>query len=615
MGAKSSASTAGSGQGTPPGTPSAGPDPSELLTNLAHVYEHGLNYWATALEKGHTAAATPRMGTEIAGMGAVMAALSQQWASDPARLATAQASLAHAYVDVWTSQMRKLMGDPDAAPVASPARGDKRFADPDWEDNPYFDSLKQFYLVSSRWLEQLVDDTDGLDPALRKRAEFFTKQVTSALAPTNFAISNPQVVRETLATNAENLVDGMGQLLADVERSRDTLKISQTDTSAFAVGQNLAVTPGKVIFQNDIFQLIQYSPSTPWVRARPLLIVPPWINKFYILDLVPQKSFVKWVVDQGYTVFLMSWVNPDERHRDLSWDAYMRDGILQAADVALSITGQKQCNALGYCVGGTLLGTTLAWLAQQDTSPFSSATFLTTQLDFADAGELQVFVDEDQLATVAALMGPDGYLDGARMASAFNMLRPGDLIWPYIVNNYMLGKKPFPFDLLYWNQDSTRMAATNHLFYLTNYYKENALTRGILDFAGARLDLSAVTMPIYELATKEDHIAPAKSVYTGAQFLGGDVTFVLAGSGHIAGVVNPPEKMKYQYWTGAAPLQAPDLETWAKAATEHTGSWWPHWIEWLQKQSGALADAREPGADKNYPALESAPGSYVMTQA
>ncbi len=585
-------------------------DPTAFSTNLAQVYENTLLLWANALERNSGTPSGPALGTEVAGVGAVLTSLAQHWTQDPTRFATAQAELFGAYLDIWAQQTKKLMGE-QTRPVAKPEPGDKRFADHDWDDNVYFDSLKQFYLVSSRWLDELVNETEGLDPATRKRAEFFLKQLVSATSPSNFAFSNPEVVRQTLASNAQNLVQGMTQLMEDFERSNDTLRISQTDTTAFEVGRNLAITPGKVVFQNDLIQLIQYSPTTPQAYARPLLVVPPWINKFYILDLVPQKSFIKYAVDQGFTVFLISWVNPSERHAQMDWVSYMQDGILEAARQVRAATGEKQCNVLGYCVGGTLLGTTLAWLAQQKQDIFSSATFLTTQLDFSDPGELQVFVDEEQLATLQNLMTQHGYLDGSRMASAFNLLRPGDLIWPYVVNNYLLGKKPFPFDLLYWNQDSTRMAAANHLFYLTKYYKENALARGVLEFAGTQLDLSDVTVPVFELATKEDHIAPAKSVFTGARMLGSDVTFVLAGSGHIAGVVNPPEKMKYQYWTGDAVKNVASLDEWTASAREHAGSWWPFWTKWLAKHSGKKVAARDPEAGP-LPVLQDAPGSFVL---
>jgi polyhydroxyalkanoate synthase len=396
-----------------------------------------------------------------------------------------------------------------------------------------------------------------------------------------------------------------------MERSGDLLKISQTDTTAFEVGKNLAVTPGKVIFQNDLLQIIQYAPTTDKVRETPLLIVPPWINKYYILDLTPAKSFVKFTVDQGFTVFLVSWVNPDASLSHKTFEDYMIEGILTATDAVKRETECDQINILGYCVGGTLLASALAYLAARGENPYRSATFLTTQVDFTKAGDLLLFTNDAQLTALEEMMAERGYLDGSRMANVFNMMRPRDLIWPYIVNNYLLGKKPFPFDLLFWNQDSTRMPAANHNFYLREFYNENRLTRGEMTLAGTKLNLKKVKLPIYELATKEDHIAPAPSVFTGAKFFGGPVEFVLAGSGHIAGVVNPPDKVKYQYWT--APKAAADtLEEWLAMAKEHPGSWWPHWSEWLARHSGAWRVPREPG--KNLGVIEPAPGSYVKVK-
>jgi polyhydroxyalkanoate synthase len=423
-------------------------------------------------------------------------------------------------------------------------------------------------------------------------------------------MTNPEVLRETFKSNAENLVKGMSYLAEDMSRSGDLLRISQTDASAFEVGRNLATTPGKVVYQNDLFQLIEYAPATEKVRERPLLIVPPWINKFYILDLAPAKSLINFLVDQGFTVFMISWVNPDESLSHKSFEDYMQEGILTAADAVKRETGAEQCNVVGYCVGGTLLATTLAYLAARGEEPFASASFLATQVDFTHAGDLLLFTDADQLEALNELMSERGYLDGSRMANVFNMLRPRDLIWPYIVNNYLLGKKPFPFDLLYWNQDSTRMPAANHNFYLSEFYGANRLANKQMVLAGTRLDLGKVKLPVFELATREDHIAPAKSVFTGAQLFSGPVEFVLSGSGHIAGVVNPPGKVKYQYWTNEK--REPSLEQWIADAEEHPGSWWPHWAEWLSERSGEWIEARTPG--KVLGVVEDAPGSYVKTK-
>lgn len=590
---------------------SAPVEPDRIAENMARVMEDGSRALATMIERsGGTS------GPISEGVGEASAALASVYAnlmSDPTKFAEAQTALYQGYASLWNNQVARMMGGaPD--PVAKPEPGDNRFKDADWQDNPYFDFVKQFYLLSAKWSEDLVHSADGVDDATRQRAEFYLRQLSSALAPTNFVATNPEVLRETFASQGDNLVKGMEQFLSDVERSGDMLKIAQTDLTAFKVGENLATTPGKVVFQNDVMQLIQYEPTTEEVYFRPLLLTPPWINKFYVLDLVPQKSFIKYCVDQGFTVFVISWVNPDERHADKSFEQYMREGILTASDVACEITGADKANVLGYCVGGTLLGTTLAWLAAGNEEPFASATFLTTQLDFTDAGDLMVFVNEAHIQTLEKLMAQKGYLDGSRMANAFNMLRPRDLIWPYVVNNYLLGKKPFPFDLLFWNQDSSRMPAANHSFYLREFYQNNKLAQGTLQFAGRHATLGRVEIPIYELATKEDHIAPAPSVFTGSRLFGGPVDYVLSGSGHIAGVVNPPEKHKYQFWTGPDPREVDSLQDWMGASSETAGSWWPHWTNWLAEHSNGLAEPRIPG-EGPYEAIEDAPGSYVLAKA
>jgi polyhydroxyalkanoate synthase len=439
---------------------------------------------------------------------------------------------------------------------------------------------------------------------------FYLEQLLAAVSPSNFALTNPEVMRATIETNAENLVQGMAHLVKDLEQSKDLLRISQTDLSAFEVGRNLAVTPGKVVFQNDIIQLIQYSPTTAEVYERPLLIVPPWINKYYILDLVPEKSFVKAAVDQGFTVFMVSWVNPDARLSQKTFEDYMREGILAATDAVIKQTGQPWINALGYCVGGTLLASTLAYMAAKDDHRIASASFLTAQVDFSKAGDLLVFIDDAQLKSLEEMMAEHGYLDGSRMAAVFNMLRPRDLIWPYVVNNYLLGKKPFPFDLLFWNSDSTRLPAANHVFYLREFYHLNRLAKGEMTLGGINLDLSKITVPIYELATKEDHIAPAESVFLGSKRFGGPVRFVMAGSGHIAGVVNPPARKKYQFWSGPP---AASLEAWIANAQEEAGSWWPDWASWLATLSGSKVPARDPAAGP-LPPIEDAPGSFVTSR-
>jgi polyhydroxyalkanoate synthase len=425
-------------------------------------------------------------------------------------------------------------------------------------------------------------------------------------------LTNPELLRETLSSNAENLVRGMHMLGEDIAAGHGNLKIRQSDPSNFEVGRNLALTPGKVVFQNDLMQLIQYEATTEQVLKVPLLIVPPWINKFYILDLTPEKSFIKWCVDQGITVFVISWVNPDIHLAAKSFEQYMNEGPIAALDAIEQVTGEKKAHTIGYCVGGTLLSITLAYLAAKKKNRAVSAPMFAAQVDFTYAGDLKVFVDEERIQQLEAHMKEQGYLEASRMATAFNMLRANDLIWPYVINNYMRGKKPFAFDILYWNADSTRMPAANHSFYLRNFYLENKFAKGELKIGGVKLDLRKVKLPIYNLATREDHIAPAKSVLYGSQFFGGPVKYVLAGSGHIAGVINPPAKAKYPYWTGAEP-RGGDVEAWKAKATEHAGSWWPDWFEWLKAQDPKTVPARKIGAGKLKP-IEDAPGSYVKVR-
>jgi polyhydroxyalkanoate synthase len=495
--------------------------------------------------------------------------------------------------------------------VITPDPRDKRFADPEWSSNQFYDFLKQAYLLTTQWADRLVANAE-VDEHTRHKAEFYVKQIGNAVAPTNFVLTNPEVLRETLEESGANLARGMQMLAEDIEAGNGNLKIRQSDASKFEVGKNLALTPGKVIYQNELMQLLQYAPATETVLKRPLLIIPPWINKFYILDLNPEKSFIKWCVDQGLTVFVISWVNPNAELATKGFEDYMRLGPLAALDVIKDVTGEDEVNAIGYCVGGTLMAVTLAYMAAKDDKRIASATFFAAQVDFTHAGDLLVFVDEEQLKVLEHNMAERGYLEGAKMANAFNMLRSNDLIWPYVISNYLKGKAPYPFDLLYWNSDSTRMPAANHSFYLRNCYLDNKLTKGQMEIAGEKLDLGNVTVPVYNLATREDHIAPAKSAFLGSKVFGGPVKYVLAGSGHIAGVVNPPGKVKYQYWTGDAPIG--NLDRWLAKATEHPGSWWPDWIEWIKTQAGETVPARTPGS-KKYKPIEDAPGSYVKVRA
>ncbi len=586
-------------------------NPEELALNLLKLFEQGGKVMARFVERADSQVGPYSATNEMMAAAKTLGQVAQYWFSDPGRLAEAQGELVRGYFDLWQSAVRRALGE-KADPVAEPERGDNRFKDPEWSQSPYFDYWKQVYLLTARWAESILEKTDGIDERTRMKAEFYLEQLLSALSPSNFPVTNPEILRETLATNGRNLVQGLAHLAEDMERSGDLFKIRQTDLDAFEVGRNLAVTPGKVVFQNDLLQLIQYTPTTETVYKTPLLIIPPWINKYYILDLTQQKSFIKFVVDQGFTVFVISWVNPDERLKDKTFEDYIFEGALAATNAVMRETGEDKINVLGYCVGGTLLATLLAYLAARGEDLYKSATFLAAQVDFNHAGDLLVFIDDAQLAALEEMMAERGYLDGSRMATVFNMLRPRDLIWPYIVNNYLLGKKPFPFDLLYWNQDSTRMPAANHRFYLREFYHENKLAKGEMKIAGTRLDLKQVKLPIYELATREDHIAPAKSVFVGSKLFGGPVEFVLAGSGHIAGVINPPDpkRIKYQYWTNKKSTET--LEEWIAGAKETPGSWWPHWVKWLAKHSGKRVPAREPGAVLGI--IEDAPGSYVKVK-
>lgn len=560
-----------------------------------------------ALESGEKASLVPDESADVA---KTLGAVAEYWLKDPSRLVEAQKNLSLDMINLWSSMLKKVGGE-DAPPAVEMPAKDSRFADPEWNENPYFNFLKQAYFIGSQFANTLVEKAEDLDPHTKKKAGFYMRQLASALSPSNFIMTNPELLRTTIEQKGENIARGMKMLAEDVAAGKGEIKLRQTDGTNFEVGVNLATTPGKVVFRNDLIELIQYSPTTKKVFSRPLLIVPPWINKFYILDLNPEKSFIRWAVSQGLTVFVISWANPTEQHRTYDWSTYMEKGPLAALDEIEAITGEKSVSAIGYCVGGTLLAATLAWLAQSKRPKrISAATFFTTQVDFTHAGELLTFVDEDQISAVEQLMARVGYLPGTKMASAFNMLRPNDLIWPYMVNNYLKGKAPPPFDLLFWNSDSTNMAEANHSFYLRNCYMKNALARGKMKLGGKKLDLGKVKIPIYNLAAKEDHIAPAKSVFVGSKLFGGPVTYVMSGSGHIAGVINPVSKPKYQFWTGGS--VEGEFENWVSKAIETAGTWWPHWLDWVS-QGDKLVPARQPGEGRK--TLGDAPGDYVRKKA
>ncbi|MCX5514631.1 class I poly(R)-hydroxyalkanoic acid synthase [Kaistia algarum] len=587
-------------------------DPELLARNIALIIE-GANRAARAfLKPREEGAVSTDLADEIALIVRTLAKVVDYWRSEPARSIEAQSKLFGRYFALWTAMMQRMSGM-SVRPVAEPEARDKRFRDPQWTDSLYFDFFKQLYLITVQWAEEMVDKADGLDPHTQLQARFYVRQIANAISPSNFPFTNPEVLRDTVDSSAENLVRGVNMLADDITAGDGELKIRQSDLSAFEVGRNLGLTPGKVVHRNDVRELIQYKPTTETVLKRPLLIVPPWINKFYILDLSPGKSFIEWAVAQGHTVFVVSWANPDERQATKSFEDYMREGILESLDVIGKITKEEEVNAIGYCVGGTLLSFTMAYMAAVSDMRIASATLFATQVDFTFAGDLKVFIDESQLEALEKKMSVRGYLEGSNMAASFNMLRSNEMIWSYVVNNYFRGKEPIPFDLLYWNSDATRMPAANHSYYLRNCYLDNKLAQGQLSVGDIPLSLGDIEIPIYNLATKEDHIAPPRSVFYGSGFFGGDVTFVLGGSGHIAGVVNSPAKKKYQYWTGAPP-SGDGYESWLNKADEHPGSWWPHWQSWIEARDDRRVKARVPGG-RRVKTIEDAPGSYVKVMS
>lgn len=596
----------------PGGEPIAATIPNfeRLAQNVSRMMQEGSRVMAAYMKPLESGEAPNNASNEIVDAVRSLGKVAEYWLKDPARALEAQAAISTKFIDLWGNTLRRMTGE-HVEPVVPYDARDKRFADPQWRESPVFDFIRQAYALTVDWANEMVARDTDLDNLERAKAAFYVRQAASALSPSNFIGTNPELLRTTFKEEGENLVRGLHMLAEDIEAGRGSLRLRQSDSSKFKLGENLAITPGKVVWRNDLMELIQYAPTTEKVYRRPLLITPPWINKFYILDLNPEKSFIKWCVDQGLTVFVISWVNPDGRHRDKGFDDYMREGIFEALEAVETITGEHQISTIGYCVGGTLMAVTLAYMAAIGDDRIASSTLFTTQVDFTDPGELKVFTDAKTVANVQRDMEHTGYLDGSRMANAFNMLRPTDLIWSYVVNNYIKGQQPMAFDLLTWNSDSTRMTAANHAFYLTECYVKNSLSHGEMVIDGVKLDMKKVTIPIYDLAAREDHIAPAKSAFNGAKLFGGPVRYVMAGSGHIAGVVNPPYKPKYQYWTGAKPEGA--FEDWVAAATEHPGSWWPNWIEWMKANAPDMVPAREPGGGK-LPILGDAPGEYVKVR-
>src|SRR5690348_9294460 len=583
------------------------PDPALVGRSMADIAERSQRLVAEWLKRQ----AIEDHAADPLNIGRAFMEMTTRLMANPTRLMQAQLGFWQDYVTLWQNTTRRIMGMQTES-VIDPAANDRRFRDDAWKENEVFDFIKQSYLLSARYVQDVVAHVDGLDAKTAQKVDFYARQFIDAMSPSNFVLTNPEVLRKTAETGGENLLKGLNNLLSDLERRKDQLHIKMTDFDAFKVGENIGVTPGKVIYQNDLMQLIQYTPTTEKVLKRPLLIGPPWINKFYILDLRPKNSFVRWAVGQGHTVFVISWVNPDERLAEKGFEDYMTEGYLAALDAIEQATGEREVNAIGYCLGGTLLASTLAYMAAKGDDRIKTATFFVTMMDFQEAGELGVFIDEEQLQALEDKMNKRGYLEGSEMATTFNMLRANDLIWSFVVNNYLMGNDPFPFDLLYWNADSTRMPARMHSFYLRKMYQENLLAKpGGISLLDTSIDLRRITTPAYFLSTREDHIAPWKSTYRGTQLLAGPKRFVLAASGHIAGVVNPPEGGKYSHWINTE--LPPDPEAWLASATEIAGSWWPDWHRWVSGLAKQQVPARVPGEGKLKP-IEDAPGSYVQVR-
>ncbi len=533
----------------------------------------------------------------------------QAMQQDPQKFFESNMDFVQKTIQVSQQFMNGLAGQSEG-PGVKEEKGDYRFKHAHWNEHPMFSAIKQAYLMASQWMRNLVTDVEGLDPKTAEKVRFYTERYIDAMSPTNFAMTNPAVIEKTIETNGANLVHGLKNMIDDLEEGGGQLRIRMTDMDAFNLGENIAVTPGKVIFQNRMLQLIQYTPTTGKVLKRPLLIVPPWINKFYIMDLQAKNSLLKWLVDQGHTVFVISWVNPDEKYADVGFDAYVKEGVLTAVEVIEQVTGESEINSIGYCLGGTLLATTLAYMTSKGDKRIQSATCFTTMLDFSEPGDLGVFIDEQQIQGVEEKMSENGYLDGRAMSGVFNLLRANDLIWSFFVNNYLLGNDPRPFDLLYWNSDSTRMPEKMHSWYLRNMYLDNKLCEpdGIT-IDDVAIDLSSVTIPICFVSALEDHIAPWKSTYAGAKLFSGDVRFILGNSGHIAGIINPPAANKYGYrLTDSLPE---DEQKWVEEAEVNEGSWWSEWNNWVRPLSGNVEVVARKEGGGIYDVIEDAPGTYV----
>ena len=579
-------------------------DAQRFTENLARAAETSQEILKNILSRNSEARPSP-LATQI---GSASLDYFQQLFSDPTRLAEMQLGWWQEYAKLLEYSSRRLLGQ-ESEPVIIPEPRDKRFRDQAWQENAVYDFIKQAYLLGSRWITQSVTAGEATNPHQRKKLEFYTRQYLDAMAPSNFPLTNPEVLRTTLETGGENLMRGMENLRDDLEQSKGALRVSMTDANAFELGRNLATTPGKIVYENDLMQLIQYEPLTEKVHQVPILMIPAWINKYYILDLQRENSFVRFALEEGYTVFVISWVNPNAQLAAKSFDDYLTQGPLAALDAIEELTGETRVSAVGYCLGGTLLSITLAWLkANGESHRVASATYLTTMVDFREAGELSVFIDEEQLTALEAQMEEKGFLEGEEMSGTFNLLRANDLIWSFVVNNYLLGKDPFPFDLLYWNADSTRMPFAMHSYYLRNMYQRNRLIEpGGLHIGHTDIDLSVVDTPSYIMSTREDHIAPWKSTYAATKIYKGEVNFVLAASGHVAGVINPVAKNKYSFWVNSKKYEHP--ADWLQDAKETSGSWWPNWSAWQKTKAGPMVPARNI---KRF--IEPAPGRYASVK-
>jgi polyhydroxyalkanoate synthase len=592
------------------------PDPKTVATSLSRITQTAQRVVADYLERQsrHAAPEAPPSLEAVEGITRSFLELAQKLIANPGKVFEVQVAFWKDYWALWERTSRRMMGE-EVLPVISPANGDRRFSDPQWAENAVFDFIKQSYLLAARSLHSTVVDASGLDPKTAARVDFYTTQFVNALSPTNSVVLNPTVLKATLESGGENLVAGLANLMEDLETSKLGLEVKRQRKDALTLGKDLAATPGKVIFQNDLMQLIQYTPTTDTVHKRPILVVPPWINKYYVVDLSPPKSWVRWAVSEGFTVFCLSWVNPDERLAGKAFEDYLAEGPLAALDVIEEVTGEHEVAAVGYCLGGTLLACTLAYLAEKQDRRITAATFFTTMIDFAEPGEVSVFIDEEQLQMLERQMNEKGYLDGSQMASAWALIRSNDVIWSFVVHKYLLGKDVPPLDLLFWGADPTRMPAKMHAYYLRNMYQHNRLREpGGLAMLGVPLDLGKVDVPAYFLSARDDYVAPWKANYAGARLLRGPVRFVLGGSGHIAGVINPVGSTFYGYSTNPDLPAEPDA--WDAKAERHDGSWWPDWLAWVKPSSGKMVSAasRRPGEGK-LPALEDAPGSYVTVRS